>query len=139
MAAQSSVLVSYSDPASTIATNVIGTTNFLESIKNIKSIKSAIIVTTDKVYLNLEKKIKFKEDAKLGGHDIYSSSKAACEILTESYIKSFFSKSNCNIATVRSGNCIGGGDWTKDRIINRINFTDPYRSKKRGKSSLNKE
>ena len=117
MAAQSSVLVSYSDPASTIATNVIGTTNFLESIKNIKSIKSAIIVTTDKVYLNLEKKIKFKEDAKLGGHDIYSSSKAACEILTESYIKSFFSKSNCNIATVRSGNCIGGGDWTKDRII----------------------
>ena len=117
MAAQSSVLVSYSEPTSTIATNVIGTTNFLESIKNIKSIKSAIIVTTDKVYLNLEKKIKFKEDGKLGGHDIYSSSKAACEILTESYIKSFFSKSNCNIATVRSGNCIGGGDWTKDRII----------------------
>jgi CDP-glucose 4,6-dehydratase len=90
----------------------------LEAIRSCNTVKSAVIVTTDKVYLNLESKIKFKETAALGGHDIYSSSKAACEILTESYIKSFYSKlNNCKIATVRSGNCIGGGDWTKDRIV----------------------
>jgi len=117
LAAQSSVLVSYKKAKETIETNVLGTANFLESIKKVNSIKSAIIVTTDKVYLNLEKKKKFKESSRLGGHDIYSSSKAACEIITESYVKSFYSKGHCNIATVRSGNCIGGGDWTKDRII----------------------
>ena len=117
MAAQSSVLVSYKHPKNTIETNVLGTTNFLEAIKDVSSIKSAIVVTTDKVYLNLEKKRKFKENSRLGGFDIYSSSKAACEILSESYVQSFFSKSRCNVATVRSGNCIGGGDWTKDRII----------------------
>ena len=117
LAAQSSVLVSYQKPRETVEANVIGTTNLLESMKKTKSIKSAIIVTTDKVYLNQEKKKKFKEESKLGGYDIYSSSKAACDIITESYIKSFFSKSNCGIAIVRSGNCIGGGDWTKDRIV----------------------
>jgi CDP-glucose 4,6-dehydratase len=118
LAAQSSVLVSYKSPSATISTNVIGTTNILEVIKSCKSIKSAVIVTTDKVYQNLEQRIKFREDSSLGGHDIYSGSKAACEILTQSYIKSFFSaKNNCRIATVRSGNCIGGGDWTKDRLV----------------------
>ncbi len=117
LAAQSSVLVSYQEPRDTVLANVMGTTNLLESIKNIKSIKSAIIVTTDKVYLNLEKKRKFKESAKLGGFDLYSSSKAASDIITESYIKSFFSNTSCGIAIVRSGNCIGGGDWTKDRIV----------------------
>jgi CDP-glucose 4,6-dehydratase len=118
LAAQSSVLVSYRNPEDTIVTNVIGTMNMLEVIKSCKSIKSAVIVTTDKVYQNLERRIKFREDSSLGGHDIYSGSKAACEILTQSYIKSFFSdKNNCRIATVRSGNCIGGGDWTKDRIM----------------------
>ena len=118
LAAQSSVLVSYKEPVETVTTNVIGTINLLEAIRSCKSVKSAIIVTTDKVYLNLEKKIRFKETSPLGGHDIYSASKASCEILTESYIKSFYLKSNkCKISTVRSGNCIGGGDWTKDRII----------------------
>ena len=118
LAAQSSVLVGYKNPRDTVETNVIGTVNMLEAIRSCNSVKSAVIVTTDKVYLNLEKKIKFKETASLGGHDIYSSSKAACEILSESYIKSFYSNLNdCKIATVRSGNCIGGGDWTKDRII----------------------
>ncbi len=118
LAAQSSVLVSYKEPIETIKANAIGTVNLLEILKFSKSIKSGIIVTTDKVYLNLEKKIKFKETAALGGHDIYSASKAACEILTESYVKSFYQKNKiCKIATVRSGNCIGGGDWTKDRIV----------------------
>jgi CDP-glucose 4,6-dehydratase len=117
LAAQSSVLESYRSPTETIKTNVLGTINILEAIKKCKSVKSAIIVTTDKVYLNLEKKKKFKEDDHLGGYDIYSGSKASCEVLTNSFISSFFKKSKCNIATVRSGNCIGGGDWTKDRIV----------------------
>jgi CDP-glucose 4,6-dehydratase len=117
LAAQSSVLESYNNPLSTVSTNVMGTVNVLEAVRTVKSIKSVIIVTTDKVYQNLEEGISFNEDSKLGGHDIYSSSKAACEILTQSYIKSFFFNSKFNVATVRSGNCIGGGDWTKDRII----------------------
>ena len=119
LAAQSSVLVGYRDPVGTIKTNTIGTINLLEAARSNKSIKCMIIVTTDKVYQNLEKKIRFKENSPLGGQDIYSASKASCEILTESYLKSFYSLkgTKCNIATVRSGNCIGGGDWTKDRIV----------------------
>ena len=117
LAAQSSVLASYKSPLETVRTNVLGTVNLLEAIKKCSSVKSVIIVTTDKVYLNLEKKKKFKEDDALGGFDLYSGSKAACELLTSSYLNSFFKESKCNIATVRSGNCIGGGDWTKDRIV----------------------
>jgi CDP-glucose 4,6-dehydratase len=117
LAAQSSVLVSYIDPIDTIKSNVIGTMNILEAIKNQKSVKVGVIITTDKVYLNLEKKKKFKENEALGGHDLYSGSKAASEIIFQSYKKSFFQNTKCNISTVRSGNCIGGGDWTKDRIM----------------------
>ena len=117
MAAQSSFLVSYIDPIDTIKTNAIGTANILEAIKNSKSVKVGIIVTTDKVYLNLEKNKKFIEKDHLGGHDVYSGSKAASEIIFQSYKKSFFHPSKCQISTVRSGNCIGGGDWTKDRIM----------------------
>lgn len=117
LAAQSSVLVSYENPDDTLKTNVIGTFNLLQAIRSNKSIKSVIVVTTDKVYLNEDKKINFNESSKLGGHDIYSSSKACCEIITESYRNSFIKDQNCRIATVRSGNCIGGGDWTEDRII----------------------
>ncbi len=117
LAAQSSVFVSYSDPVDTVQSNVIGTMNLLEAIKSEKSIKAGIIVTTDKVYKNLEKKKKFKENEPLGGHDVYSGSKAASEIIFHSYQKSFFQNLNCNLSTVRSGNCIGGGDWTEDRIM----------------------
>ena len=117
LAAQSSVLVSYKNPDDTLKTNVIGTFNLLKAIQLNKSIISAIIVTTDKVYLNEDKKTNFDENSKLGGHDIYSSSKACCEIVTESFVKSFINKEKCRIATVRSGNCIGGGDWTEDRIV----------------------
>ena len=117
LAAQSEVLESYKFPKKTIETNIIGTINILELIKKNKFLKSAIIVTTDKVYLNLEKKLSFNEGSKLGGTDIYSSSKAAVEILTSSYTKSFFKNHKCKIATVRSGNCIGGGDWSRNRIL----------------------
>ena len=77
-----------------------------------------IIVTTDKVYQNYKIKKYFSENSMLGGDDIYSGSKACCEILSNSYIKSFFSYKKCNLATVRArGNCFGGGDWTNDRIV----------------------
>lgn len=117
LAAQSSVFVGYKEPIDTIKTNILGTSNLLESCKNKNFIKSIVIVTTDKVYINFNQNKKFKEEDKLGGLDIYSGSKAACELISESYIHSFFKNSNTNIATVRSGNCIGGGDWTKDRIL----------------------
>ena len=117
LAAQSSVLASYNDPIDTVETNVIGTTNILECIKSSNIVKVGIIVTTDKVYLNLEKNKKFIESDQLGVHDVYSGSKAASEIIFQSYKNSFIDKKKCTIATVRSGNCIGGGDWTKDRIM----------------------
>ena len=114
---QSSVLQSYADPIDTVSANVNGTVNLLEASRSCRSIRSVVLITSDKVYLNLEKKKKFKENDKLGGYDLYSSSKAACDILAESYVKSFYKKTNCNVAIARSGNCIGGGDWTKDRIV----------------------
>jgi len=102
--------VSYQNPDDTVKTNIVGTFNLLKAVQLNKSIKSAIVVTTDKVYLNEDKKINFDESSKLGGHDLYSSSKACCEIVTESFVKSFIKKDKCRIATVRSGNCIGGGE-----------------------------
>jgi len=117
LAAQSSVLVSYLKPIDTITSNVIGTANILESIKDVNTVKVGIIITTDKVYLNLEQKKKFKENDPLGGHDLYSGSKAASEIIFQSYVMSFLHNNSTSLATVRSGNCIGGGDWTKDRIM----------------------
>lgn len=123
LAAQPLVIQSYLDPLETYKTNVIGTANLLESMKNIDSIKSAVIITTDKVYKNIEKETFYNEDCTLGGYDIYSSSKACCEILTESYRNSFYNLDkygtdhNLLIATARAGNVIGGGDWSKNRLI----------------------
>ena len=117
LAAQSSVIESFKNPRSTVTTNVIGTYNLLEAIRNEKNIKCLLAITTDKVYQNYEKEKYFDENSKLGGDDIYSGSKACCEILINSYRKSFFQKSSCRIATARAGNCFGGGDWTEDRII----------------------
>lgn len=117
LAAQSSVIESFKKPNNTILTNIVGTSNILEAIRNVSSVKCLIIVTTDKVYQNYKLKKYFDENSILGGDDIYSGSKACCEILTNSYRKSFFTKNDCRIATVRAGNCFGGGDWTKDRIV----------------------
>jgi CDP-glucose 4,6-dehydratase len=117
LAAQSSVIKSFKDSKNTILTNIIGTSNLLEVIKSQNSVKCLVIVTTDKVYQNYKFKKSFKEESILGGDDIYSGSKACCEILANSYYKSFFSNNNINIATVRAGNCFGGGDFTKDRIV----------------------
>ena len=117
LAAQPQVLESFKNPLDTILTNIVGTANLLEIIKKYKFIKSIVIVTTDKVYKNNEKKVKFSENDHLGGDDLYSSSKACADIITHSYFKSFLENSTCGIATARAGNCIGGGDWTKFRIL----------------------
>ena len=120
LAAQSSVIQSFKDSHTTIISNVLGTANLLEVIKKNKKIKSAIFITTDKVYQNYKFRKYFDENSQLGGDDIYSGSKACCELLVHSYRKSFIEKSKCNVSTVRAGNCFGGGDWTPERIVKDI-------------------
>ena len=118
LAAQAIVSESYHDPLKTISTNVIGTTNILESLKNVEHNVKCILITSDKSYFNLEWPWGYKETDRLGGKDIYSGSKAAADILIESYFHAFLKdKSNVMIAVGRAGNVIGGGDWAKDRII----------------------
>lgn len=113
LAAQPIVTTSYQFPKDTIETNVIGTVNVLECIKEYSFVKSSIIVTSDKCYENKEQIWGYKETDSLGGFDPYSASKGCAEIITSSYQKSF----NKNICSVRAGNVIGGGDWSINRII----------------------
>ena len=129
LAAQSSVIESFRDPKKTLITNIIGTASLLDELKFSKKIKSIIVVTTDKVYQNYKTKKYFDENSTLGGDDVYSGSKASCEIVTNSFRESFYKDSMCNIATVRAGNCFGGGDWTKDRIV-KDSLESFYRNKK---------
>lgn len=119
LAAQPLVSTSYILPELTFETNINGTLNILENAKKIKSIKSVLIVTSDKCYKNENNpNLVFNENHPLGGEDPYSASKAATEIIFNSYLKSgLISLDRCGIATARSGNVIGGGDWAKDRII----------------------
>ena len=117
MAAQPLVLESYKNPKETFDINFTGTLNLLEILKEYDQKVQAVFITTDKVYENLELGIPFIESDKLGGKDPYSASKAASEILIDSYIKSFFKDSNVSIATARAGNVIGGGDWSENRLI----------------------
>lgn len=116
MAAQSLVGYSYNNPDITFNTNSFGTMNILSAVRKVKSVKSTIIVTTDKVY-KINGKKKYNEFDELGGHDPYSSSKVCAEIITSSFIKSYFEKDNVQISTARSGNVIGGGDFSKDRLV----------------------
>jgi len=122
LAAQPLVLEGYKDPAYTYETNILGTVNVLEAIRKTDSVKAGIIVTSDKVYENKEWIWPYRENDKLGGHDPYSASKGATEIVVASYIKAFFNPKNYNkhkkiVASVRAGNVIGGGDWSENRII----------------------
>ncbi len=118
LAAQSLVKKSYVSPHYTFSTNIIGTLNILDELKNQKNLRSAVIITSDKCYKNKEKLIGYSETDELGGDDPYSASKAACENIFYSYYKSFYnSKSKFGLASVRAGNVIGGGDWSEDRII----------------------
>ena len=119
LAAQPIVLTSYEDPYLTFQSNSIGTLNILESLRIINPNCTTVIITSDKCYENLEKRIKYKENDRLGGKDPYSASKACAEIMITAYCKSFFKNKNSNVrlASSRAGNVIGGGDWAKHRII----------------------
>ena len=119
LAAQPIVSLSYSEPLSTISTNVIGTANVLESLRNLDNNCTAIIITSDKCYENIEWEWGYKETDHVGGKDIYSGSKGAAEVIFHSYQQSFFNGKNNHIrlATGRACNVIGGGDWAKDRIV----------------------
>lgn len=114
LAAQPLVMQSYLNPRETIEVNVIGTFNILESLKLASNLISTIIITSDKVYKNLEQVKGYTENDALGGHDLYSASKAMADLLTQSWVNSF---SNTPIQIVRAGNVIGGGDYGKDRLI----------------------
>jgi len=122
LAAQSLVRASYINPITTFETNVLGTANLLEALRG-SSVKAAVIITTDKVYDNKENRAAFKETDPLGGHDPYSASKGAAEIVVASYRNSFFNdheygkKHSTLISTVRAGNVIGGGDFAEDRLV----------------------
>jgi len=117
LAAQSLVRESYKEPRQTFETNVCGTVNILEAVRNCPSVKSVVIITTDKCYENKEWVYSYREVDPLGGHDPYSASKAAAEIVTSAYERSFLSPAGVGTATARAGNVIGGGDWASDRII----------------------
>jgi len=117
LAAQPLVRASYKDPLLTFSTNVIGTANVLECLRGGKNARVAVMITTDKVYQNNEWVWPYKEDDALGGHDPYSSSKAASEIVINSYRQSYLSAQGIIVATARAGNVIGGGDWSEDRLI----------------------
>ena len=117
LAAQSLVLESYRTPISNHSTNIMGTANMLEIIRESNDIKAAVFITTDKVYKMEEWVYPYRETDALGGIDPYSASKAACEILIESYRCSFLNDLKIPIASARAGNVIGGGDWSKNRLI----------------------
>jgi len=130
LAAQPLVLRSYEDPHETFSTNIMGTVNFFEAVRETQSVKVALNITSDKCYHNNEWRWGYRENDRMGGGDPYSASKGASELITSSYISSFFSKDNTtNIATARAGNVIGAGDWAKNRII-----PDYFRAKKINRS-----
>ena len=122
LVAQPLVRISYDIPVETYETNLMGTINILEEIRNCGNTKIGIMITTDKCYENKEQIWGYRENEAFGGYDPYSSSKGACEIAIQSWRNSFFNlkdyeKHGKSIASVRAGNVIGGGDWAKDRIV----------------------
>ena len=122
MAAQPLVRYSYLEPVETYATNVMGTLHVLEAIRSIDSVRSAVMITTDKCYENKEWLWGYRENEPMGGYDPYSSSKGCAELLIASYRNSYFPNSHypqhgTAIASARAGNVIGGGDWAEDRLI----------------------
>lgn len=117
LAAQPLVLESYSNPHYTFETNLIGTVNFFEAVRSCKSVKAALNITSDKCYKNNDWVWGYRENDPMGGKDPYSASKGCSELITDSYINSFFHSSECNVASVRAGNVIGAGDWAEYRIV----------------------
>jgi len=117
LAAQPLVRASYLDPVETIATNVLGTAHVLDALRGSERTRVAVMVTTDKVYRSNERSRPFREDDALGGHDPYSASKAASEIVIASYREAFLAEQSVAVASARTGNVFGGGDWSEDRLI----------------------
>lgn len=118
LAAQSLVKKSYSNPLDTWSTNLGGTINLLDILRTYKKKCTAVFITSDKVYKNIETKKPYNENSVLGGYDPYSCSKSSADLAIQSYIKSYFQdRKNIKIAIARAGNVIGGGDWSKDRLI----------------------
>jgi len=117
LAAQPLVRVSYREPVDTIAINVMGTMHLCEAMRCVDSVRVAVFVTTDKVYKNCEWPYPYREQDPLGGHDPYSASKAASELLIDSYQRSFLADHGVAVATARAGNVVGGGDWSDERLI----------------------
>ena len=117
MAAQPLVRASYLDPLTTFSTNVQGTANVLDAVKMTASVRSVVVITTDKVYRNLGDERPHIESDELGGYDPYSASKAAAEFVVSSYRDSFLAEKGTAVASARAGNVIGGGDWSQDRLL----------------------
>lgn len=117
MAAQPIVRDSYKDPVGTYSTNVMGTVNICEAVRQTASVRSFLNVTTDKVYENKEWEWGYRENEPLDGYDPYSNSKSCSELVTHSYKSSFFTDGRVAVSTARAGNVIGGGDFANDRII----------------------
>lgn len=117
LAAQPLVRASYREPLETFATNVMGTAHVLDALRGVDSLRVAVMVTTDKVYQNREWPYPYRESDALGGHDPYSASKAASEIVIACYRDAFLATQGVAVASARAGNVIGGGDWSQDRLI----------------------
>jgi CDP-glucose 4,6-dehydratase len=117
LAAQPLVRLSYREPVETYATNVMGTVNLLEAIRQVGGVKAAICVTSDKCYENREWSWAYRESDPMGGHDPYSSSKGCAELVVSAWRRSFFESNGPALASVRAGNVIGGGDWAEDRLV----------------------
>jgi CDP-glucose 4,6-dehydratase len=118
LAAQAFVRRSFAAPSETYATNVMGTVNLLEALRACASVRAILVVTSDKCYENREVPTSYRENDHLGGRDPYSSSKAAAELVTSAYRRSFFSDPHGpRLASARAGNVIGGGDWGEDRLV----------------------
>jgi CDP-glucose 4,6-dehydratase len=117
MAAQPIVRTSIEDPIGTFATNIMGTAHLLQALRAQPALKAVLVITSDKVYANAETGRAFAEGDALGGKDPYSASKAAAEIVTQSFAKSYFEAAGVPVATARGGNVIGGGDFSRDRLV----------------------
>jgi CDP-glucose 4,6-dehydratase len=117
LAAQSLVREGYRQPAATFATNVMGTVNCLEAARGCEGVRAIVVVTSDKCYEEVPSARPYREADPLGGHDPYAASKAAAEIATQAYRRSFFEQGAALVASARAGNVIGGGDWATDRLV----------------------
>lgn len=117
LAAQSLVRLSYEEPLNTLSTNILGTAHVLESLRAVGCVRAVVVVTSDKCYENREWPWAYRENEPLGGYDPYSCSKGCAELVCAAYRRSFLGLRDSHLATARAGNVIGGGDWSRDRLV----------------------